>query len=160
TSSQYRLSDRYYPFYGRLLLFAAPLALPCLAAGAGLLLDSASRFRRLAGAAALVLLFAAPVRQAAVNLFDPPRIHQLRPLMPRRVARWLPGDRIFAQQYATGVVAYYARRYGLGEIAGELALERPEQVFALGAQMRGLEPGQRFWIVTLHHPHWRSEAER
>src|SRR5215475_15878124 len=57
TSSVYRLSDRYYPFYGRLLLFAVPLALPCIAAGAGLLLDSASRLRRLAGVAALAILF-------------------------------------------------------------------------------------------------------
>jgi hypothetical protein len=160
TSSLYRLSDRYYPFYGRLLLFSVPLALPCLAAGAGLLLDSASRFRRVAGAAALLLLFAEPLRQAAVNLLDPPRIQELRPLMPRLAARWVPGDRIFAQQYATGVVAYYARRYGLGPIAGELALERPEQLFPLAARMQALEPGQRFWIVTLHHPHWRSEAER
>jgi len=160
TSSVYRLADRYYPFYGRLLLFAVPLALPCVAAGAGVLLDSASRFRRLAGLVAAALLFAAPARQAAVNLLDPPRIHELRPLMPRIAERWVPGDLVFAQQYATGVVAYYARRAGLGPIAGELALERPEQIFPLAARMRELEPGQRFWVVTLHHPHWHSETER
>jgi len=160
TSSVYRLSDRYYPFYGRLLLFAVPLALPCIAAGAGLLLDSASRLRRLAGVAALAILFLAPARQALWNLADPPRIQELRPLMPRLAQRWLPGDRIFAQQYATGAVAYYARRFGLGELAGEIALERPEQVFTLAARMRELAPGQRFWVVTLHHPHWRSESER
>ena len=160
TSSSYRLADRYYPFTGRLLLFTVPLALPCIAAGAAILLDSRSRFRRLAGVAALALLCAAPARQAAWNLVDPPQIHELRPLMPRLVELWAPGDRIYSQQYATGVVAYYARRFGLGALAGELALEGPEQIFRLAAQLRDLEPGQRFWLVTLHHPHWRSESER
>src|SRR5262245_60434321 len=61
TSSRYRLSDRYYPFYGRLVLFTVPLALPCVAAGIGWLLDSRSLPRALLGALAAVVVFAAPV---------------------------------------------------------------------------------------------------
>jgi hypothetical protein len=160
TSSLYPLSERYYPFYGRLLLFTVPLALPCIAAGIGWLLDAQSVARAALGAAAALLLFAAPVRQLFVNLADPPRIHELRPLMPEIAERFAPGDRIFSQQYATGVVAYYARRFGLGPLAGELALERPGQLPDLAFALRGLRPGDRFWVVTLHHPHWRSEAER
>jgi hypothetical protein len=160
TSSRYGLAERYYPFYGRLLLFSVPLALPCLAAGIGWLLDSPSRVRRLAGVAAAAVLFAAPLRQLVVNLADPPRIHELRPLMPALIERFAPGDRIFSQQYATGVVAYYVRRFGLGGVAGELALESPRQLPALAFALRELRPGDRFWLVTLHHPHWRSEVER
>ncbi len=160
TSSLYPLSERYYPFYGRLVLFAVPLALPCVAAGVGWLFDSRSLARTVLGAAAAVALFAAPVRQLFVNLADPPRIHELRPLMPRVAERFAAGDRIFSQQYATGVVAYYARRFGLGALAGELVLEHPRQLPALAFALRELQPGDRFWVVTLHHPHWRSESER
>jgi len=160
TSSLYRLSDRYYPFYGRLVLFAVPLALPCIAAGIGWLLDSRSFARALLGALAAVVVFAAPARQLFVNLADPPRIHELRPLMPRLAERFAAGDRIFSQQYATGVVAYYARRFGLGALAGELALEHPRQLPGLAFALRELQPGDRFWVVALHHPHWRSESER
>jgi hypothetical protein len=160
TSSRYALSERYYPFYGRLLLFTVPLALPCIAAGIGWLLDSRGAARAALGAAAAGVLFAAPVRQLFVNLADPPHIHELRPLMPRVAERFAPGDRIFSQQYATGVVGYYAHRFGLGPLAGELTLEHPRQLLDLGFALRELRAGDRFWVVTLHHPHWRSEAER
>jgi hypothetical protein len=174
TSSLHGLSDRYYPFYGRLVLFAVPLALPFVAAGIGWLAGepgrpglpapaaagALGRGRRLLALAAALALFAAPVRQLAVNLLDPPRIHELRPLMPRIAERFARRDRIFAQQYATGVVAYYARRFGLGPLAGELVLEAPSDLPGLGFALRELGPGDRFWVVTLHHPHWRSEAER
>jgi hypothetical protein len=160
TSSLYSLSDRYYPFYGRLVLFCVPLALPVLAAGVSLLLDARSRLAAAAGALALAGLLFAPVRQLFVNLADPPRIHEARPLFARLAERHAEGDRIFAQQYATGVVSYYARRAGLGKVAGELALERPGQLGDLYFRLRGLRPGERFWLVTLHHPHWRSEVER
>jgi hypothetical protein len=160
TSSQYRLWDRYYPFHGRLVLFAVPLVLPAVAAGIGWLVGARGRARALLGWAAALALFAAPARQLLVNLADPPRVHELRPLMARLAERFAPGDRIFSQQYATGVVAYYARRSGLGPVAGELVLEEPRQLPGLAFALRELAPGDRFWVVTLHHPHWRSEAER
>jgi hypothetical protein len=160
TSSLYRLSDRYYPFYGRLILFGVPLALPVVATGVRALLDARRRAVSAAGALALAWLLVAPARQLFVNLADPPRIHEARPLFARLAERFAPGDRIYAQQYATGVVAYYARRAGMGPIAGELALERPNQIVDLYFRLRGMREGDRFWLVTLHHPHWRSEAER
>ena len=33
----YHLSDRYYPFFGRLILFSVPLSLPFIAVGLGAL---------------------------------------------------------------------------------------------------------------------------
>ena len=74
-------------------------------------------------------------------------------------ARFEADDEIYAQQYALPVVAYYSRRTGIPEAAREIALESPDQRMALALRMGLLEPGRRFWLVTLHHPHWRSAAE-
>ncbi len=158
TSSVYGPSDRYYPFFGRLILFSVPLTLPFVARGLAVLLDAG--WHGIAGWVAIALLIPVPAGWALRNLLDPPRIHEPRPVMAAVAARFQPDDRVFSQQYAAGVVAYYAHRFELGSLAGELALEEPGQAPALLAQVVPLPAGRRFWVVTLHHRHWQSERER
>jgi hypothetical protein len=59
TNANYHLADRYYPFFGRLILFSVPLLLPFVAAGIARLTQLADRRHQYLGWIAGVLLLAA-----------------------------------------------------------------------------------------------------
>ncbi len=160
TNASYHLADRYYPFFGRLILFSVPLLLPFVAAGIARLSQLADRRHQYLGWIAGVLLLAMPVYQMFENLFDPPRIHELRPVIEQLEQRIEVGDEIYVQQHGRAVVDYYARRHGLRGPTGEFTLERRTDLPALLAQLKFMKPGDRFWFVTLHHPHWYSQREQ
>jgi hypothetical protein len=159
-SDQYHLVERYYPFFGRLILFAVPLALPPVAAGLVSLLELDARRTHYVGWIAAAMLLAAPVHQFAANLASPPRIHEFRPVSERLAASWREGDRIFVQQHATAPVRYYLRQRGLPDPDAEIVYESREDGLVLALRMAGLGPDARLWMITLHHPHWRSRREQ
>jgi hypothetical protein len=159
-SDQYHLVERYYPFFGRLILFTVPLALPSVAAGLISLLELNARRTYYVGWIAAAILLASPVYQFTANLASPPRIHEFRPVSERLAASWRKGDRVFVQQYATAPVRYYLRQRDLPDPEAEIVYESGEDGQMLALRMRGFEPGERLWMITLHHPHWHSEREQ
>src|SRR5262245_57859574 len=159
-SDEHHLLERYYPFYGRLLLFVAPSFFAVMGAGLAFLLRSSDARGNLLGPIVALLLVAMPVYQCLRNTLSPPEIQETRPLIEAIAGRFQAGDRIFSQTFAALPVRYYARRAGLPDAAGELKLRntRRDQE-KLRRQIEGLPSGSRFWLVTLHHPNWESEAE-
>jgi hypothetical protein len=159
TSLQYDLLDGYYPFFGRILLFSVPSALVVLAAGVGWLADlSGRRFLRV-GALAIAVLVATPVFVLVRNTLSPPVIQDMRTLADRMGPLVEPSDRILTLQYAEPVVSYYALRDGLPRPWAVLRLRNRSDVRPLLETLAAIPPGQRFWLVTVHHPHWPSRAE-
>ena len=159
-SDEHHLLDRYYPFYGRLLLFTAPSFFAAMGGGLAFLLQSSDARRNFLGPIVALLLLTLPVFQCLCNTLSPPEIQETRPLIEAVASRFQAGDRIYSQTFAALPLRYYARRTGLPDAAGELRLRntRKDQE-KLRRQIQGLPAGSRFWLVTLHHPHWESEAE-
>jgi hypothetical protein len=159
-SDEHHLLERTYPFYGRLLLFSAPSFLAAMGAGLAFLLRSSDARRNFLGPIVVVLLLAMPVFQCLRNTLSPPEIQETRPLIEAVARSFQPGDQIYSQTFAALPVRYYTRRAGLPDAAGELRLRntRRDQE-KLRRQIEALPPGTRIWLVTLHHPHWDSEAE-
>lgn len=159
TSAEYHLSERYYPFYGRLLLFLAPPLIAAMGAGLAALLQTGGARWAHVGALAGVLLVAMPVVQLVRNTLTPPRIQETRPLVAAIAAGFEEGDKVFTQSFAACPVGYYTRRSGLPNPEGEFGIRRPRDQEDLRRKLGGLSSGTRFWLVTLHHPRWKSEDE-
>ena len=157
----YHLSDRYYPFFGRLILFSVPLSLPFIAAGLGALGAFGRHRLRVLGWLAAALLFALPLKQQLHNIASPPRIHELRPVIEQVQTQIRPSDLIFVQRHGQSALAYYAR--DLKNARGpfqELRGRSPADRSALAKGLAKMGSGRRFWFFVLHHPHWGSEAEQ
>jgi hypothetical protein len=159
-SDEHHLLERYYPFYGRLLLFTAPLFFAVMGCGLAVLLRFSTARCCYLGPIVAWLLVAMPVYQLVRNTLAPPRIQEARPLIAAIAERFQEGQRIYSQSFAGSVVLYYTRRAGLPEATGEFALRKAKQdTPKLTRHLDELTPGERFWLVTLHHPHWDSQAE-
>ena len=159
-SAEHHLLDRFYPFYGRLLLFTAPSFLAAMGSGLAFLLQSSDGRRNYVGPIVAALLITLPVYQCLRNTLAPPEIQETRPLFEEIASRFQEGDLIYSQTFAALPVRYYAMRAGLPAPAGELRLRNTRRdADKLRGQIAAAGPGRRFWLVTLHHPHWESEAE-
>lgn len=157
----YHLSERYYPFFGRLILFSVPLALPLIARGLGALGAFGTQRFRVLGWLAAALLLALPVKQQFVNIASPPRLQELRSVVEQVQDRIRPRDLIFVQRRAQSSMIYYSRdlknaRGPFQELRGRLPADR----FSLVNGIAKMGSGRRFWFFVLHHPHWGSEAEQ
>lgn len=160
TSIQYDLLDGYYPFFGRVLLFSVPLALIVLGSGVSLLLEfSGRRFFHL-GAVAIVVLLATPVLVLFRNALAPPVIQDMRALSVQMLPHAQETDLLFTLGYAEPVVDYYTWRSGLPRPSAVLKLRTRAHFEPLRQALAKVPPGGRFWLATVHHPHWPSRAER
>jgi len=160
TSARHSLAERHYPYVGRVLLFATPAVLAVIGAGLARLFERRERWLRAGAALALAWLLAAPLRALVRNTLSPPQLQSMRPLVEVLRAGWRPGDAIFYQSYSRDALAYYAERASLPPARGWLVYQKDADRRALRATLAALAEGQRFWLVTLHHPNWQSEAER
>jgi hypothetical protein len=160
TSLQYDLLDGYYPFFGRVLLFAVPQALIVLAEGVGLLVELSVRRFAYLGAVAIAVLMATPVYVLVRNTWAPPVIQDMRSLAEQMLPHVEDADRLLTLGYAEPVVDYYALRTGLPRPDRVLKLRTQAHVGPLLEVLASIPPGARFWFATVHHPHWPSRAER
>ena len=83
-----------------------------------------------------------------------------RPVVEQLENRIQADDEIYVQQHGRPVMDYYTRLRGLRGPTGEFKLGGREDLPALLAQLKFMKPGDRFWFVTLHHPHWYSQREQ
>ena len=165
-----QLTERIYPFVGRTLLFLLPIATLGVAAGIRTLCGGGEErptSRRIGAALVVALLFCVPILQMLENLVSPPRIQELRPLWERVHPEIRADDWIFAQTYAGPVLEYYHRRSS--GAAGDQ--DRPwvpipasttsdEGRRRFRDALAQLQPGQRLWLFSLHHPRWSSREEQ
>lgn len=162
TSPLFSIHDRFYPFYGRLILFLVPLAYLFAGAGAARPL-SFGGWKRLPGLLAAGAVAGGMIWQAGINVADPPPIHELRPLMPILEERRAPRDVFFVQYYGAAVLHYYLTVRKWPDVKEKVLVVRlamREDVNALMARMEEFVPGDRLWLITLYHPGWQSEEER
>ena len=160
TSEQYDLLEGYYPFFGRVLLYAVPLAVLALASGVGAWLALARRDLMGVGAAGVALLLATPLAALFRNAAQPPVIQDMRGLAEQMRPQVDESDLLFTLGYADPVVAYYARREGWPPIAAVLPARDEAQLARVAGLFESLPAGTRFWFATVHHPHWPTRRER
>ncbi len=98
-----------YPLGSRFSLFLVPFLLILVVQGLDQVtaLVRRSRWRRLLVAAFVVVLMAAPVRDALVQVRNPPRGEHVRPLVQSMVQRWEPGDGAYIFRNAQYAFRYY-----------------------------------------------------
>jgi hypothetical protein len=160
TSTQYDLLDAYYPFFGRVLLYAVPLALLVLAAGVGLLADLSRRRFGYLGAVAIAVLLATPGFVLIRNLLAPPVIQDMRALAEQMRPYVEESDLLLTLGYAEPAVDYYMLRTGLPRPTAVLKLRKQAHVGPLLEVITSIPPASRFWFATVHHPHWPTRSER
>ena len=173
TSSQYGLLDSYYPFFGRVLLFAVPLVMLVVASGftalfgvserptgEGAVAPERSRALIFVASLALAIALATPLYVLVRNTVSPPQIQDMRTLAETMLPFAEPSDRLLTLGYAEPAVDYYMLRSGLPRPSDVLRLRRQADVQPLLETLATIPPGGRFWFVTVHHPHWPTRAER
>ncbi len=144
-----------YPFAGRLMLFAAPVLMLLIGAGAEALLHREHRGALVAGLVALVLL-GQPLATTSASLTLRPRgKFDLRPLLTHLSRNQRPGDVVLTCGGTNTVLAFYARQFGLTDLHYVHVADEgqpnydpttyPQVVEALAG--RG-----RVWIVANLHP--------
>lgn len=148
------------PFKGRLLLFLLPVVY--LVAGVGMAAFWRFRGRESyrIGLLLVVILLSDPALRAAGNLVDPPVLHDARPVIESLRAHALPDDVVFTQSFSEEVWGYYAALLGMDLETRAALLRHPRHLSGLQDRLESLSPAQRFWLFTVHHPYWASEAER
>ena len=150
------LRDRIYPYLGRVWLFFAPVALLAIAAGLGSLRALWPRRGELAVAGGLGLLSAVALRQLAVNVVSPPPVQELRPVLEAMAEVVRAGDRVWVLRGSEPAFEYYARRIGLRVRAHNVGAIEDDDVRALEGEIAALGPGERVWLVAMHHRAWES----
>jgi hypothetical protein len=137
-----------YPWADRLLLFATPMVLVLLFAGASQIGDWIAvilpRARTAVTAMLVVLLLAGA---AADALAEPVMEDQIRPLVAYLGERVRSGDRIHAAEF-TAVYDYYRPRYGLAAIpytSGPYFDDEPSNDCSI---VQNLRWESRLWVLT------------
>ncbi len=152
-----------YPFQGRMLLFAAPLLLLLIAAGAASLWFDRNRQAQPSGAVAAALLIGLLFLPYSVyngyHLVKPKTNEELKPVLAYMQARQQPGDAIYVYHSAQYAMRYYAPRYGLTEedyVVGVWAREDWDQYLA---ELQALAGKRRVWVIFSHLFVWQGTDE-
>lgn len=139
-----------YPFAGRLLLFAIPIVVLILAAGAGVAWRPTER----SGASAGVLVAAALLIVTSINLvrwLAAPQKEDIRHVLATMHPHLAPRDVIYVHNRAAHAFAYYTsvtQRFSMGDatlVQGQ-ARQKDEAEWA-AAEVQGLLGRRRVWTV-------------
>jgi len=160
TNSHYHLLDRYYPFYGRIILFTVPLLISVLACGCTYILGFNDRRYHYFGRIIVFLLIAMPTLVLFLNMVSPPKIQEMRPLLEQIETRYQNGDKIYVQTFSRQIVEYYTGLRGMEGVSGEFTARENKYLLKVILTAEAMNTGSRFWFITLHHPHWKSDTER
>lgn len=152
------LGARLFPFAGRLWLFAVPAVLLLVAHGIAAL-GGLGRRGDLAIAVALIGVAGLSLRQLVVNVWAPPTVQEFRPVALQLRDRVDRADHVWVQRGSEPTFEYYSRLLALPVRAHNVGASEPEQVASLERGLRALEPGERIWLVALHHPAWRNARD-
>jgi hypothetical protein len=150
---------RLYPLLGRLFLFAVPSALLWVAHGLCGLTALGGRWADALLAGALLAVVGGPLGTLAINLWEPPRVQEFRPVASQLRERVQLSDHVWVQRGSEPTFEYYARLLELPVRAHNVALEDPEQAAALERELSELAAGERIWLVALTHPAWTTADE-
>jgi len=141
-----------YPYFHRLLLFAAPILLLAVAAGAAEMFGWLNRARpRSLALIPLLIIPAVGWKSVPAYLWAPERLQleELRPVMEHVTANIRQGDAIYRYYGANFAFRYYYRGHD-----GPLVLGKPHRIDP-SQYPRDLEevlrPGMRLWIVFAHY---------
>jgi hypothetical protein len=146
-----------YPFAGRLLLFAAPLLLLVVAAGAALVAARLGEARPGLGVLTLGLLFLAPAFATARHFQERSHGEEARPLLAKLADRWQPGDRLYVYYGAEPAFAFYGPRYGFPpeSVTAGVASRTDRNRYRDDAE--SLRGERRVWVLFSHR---HGEEER
>jgi hypothetical protein len=108
-----------YPFYDRFLLFAVPVALLLVAAGADALRTLQGPSASVVWVVVLGLLGAYPLAQAAAHAASPPGHEEVKPLLARMNDEWRSGDALYVSRVAQYPLRYYAECADCGALTGD-----------------------------------------
>lgn len=104
-----------YPFFGRMILFLAPVFILFLAAGVEVLCSRFYAKWPLAVLSVIVLLVAAPAAKAAFFTVRPILREEIKPCLAYLQAHRRPGDTLYVYFAAENALRYYAPRYHIRE---------------------------------------------
>ena len=148
-----------HPFVGRLLLFLVPWAL----LGMGPVLDLVRRRSGgilVWGTRALLLLLVGQALIVFVRFsIQPPRVQEMGPIVAQMHERFQLDDQVFVLTLSEPVFAYYAAREGLEVQPVPASLRTTALAEATRRRFAALPSGQRFWLISLHHPKWDTHQE-
>lgn len=140
---------QYYPFSGRLLLFAVPALLMLMAEGIGYLREktgnSAPIFSILVG-----LLFLHPSLIALSDLTHPEIKDEIRLALDYVQAHWQEGDVLYVYYGAEDAFNYYRGRYDFGQSDYIIGLASREKWQAYADDLVQLQGRPRVWILFSH----------
>ena len=145
-SSQHR-----YPLASRLLLFAVPLAVVLIAAGAELFTEIKGRYLGVVGYALAVLLLFNPVVSASYSLVHPRVRENIRPIMEYVRDHRQAGDILYVYHHQKEAFEYYAPKYGIGHEDYVIGLDPRYHAEESAAQINDLHGrGGRVWTLFSH----------
>jgi len=143
-----------YPFAGRLLLFLVPAATLLVARGTQVAVGALRERIGWPSYVVPVLLVAASLHEAVVQIRTPSRAEEIRLVLDRVKQAWQTGDRLYVYGGAGDAGAgpafeFYAPRYGFpaeSVIRGEIHRDDPSQY---RGEIAKLAPG-RIWVLFAH----------
>lgn len=150
-----------YPFAGRLMLFAVPLAIVGMAYGLNLISEQIGK--AVAGGRWLILTiaFIGPISECNQLAKRPIHAEDTREAIAAVRAAWQPGDSIYVFYGAVPAFEYYRSRYSI-----------PTDIAVLGVENRGKDPRQfreeisvlrgqkRVWVLMAHRQTHEEAAIR
>jgi hypothetical protein len=140
-----------YPFRQRLIVFLIPSALIAAAAGAGWLVEAASRRARAAGFAVAALAIA-PAVFAIVEARIPARVDSYLPVYAYLQAHRRPGDAVYVSWLANSSAIYYGPRYGLARNDFQLGACSRSDVRVYLRDADRFRGRNRVWVLMKNGP--------
>lgn len=95
-----------YPFYGRTILWTAPLAFLTMAFGIGWLLQNRYAFVRIGAVGVVAVIIALPAYRAARTVVQPVRHHELGAVLAYGEEHWAEGEYLYLRKHEAMAYAF------------------------------------------------------
>lgn len=139
-----------YPLYGRLLLFLCPILLLLVSEGAVWAYNATHRFSPIFGVAAIALLLAKPLYQAADTLIHPLRPNDIKVGIRDIESHQRLGDRWYVYYGGKYQLSYYAAVYSLSMANVRVGSDCGTDRACYGRDLSELKGRPRTWVLLSH----------
>jgi hypothetical protein len=139
-----------YPFTGRLLLFAAPFIIVCIAEGVmrvGLLVRNK---QNLLNAAVASVLLVPQLLYSSTILVKPYFFEDVKPAMEYISKRWQKGDILYVYHGAQPTFQFYSAKYGFSEKEYVRGEANRENLLVFENELHAFQSHKRFWVLFAH----------
>lgn len=143
-----------YPLVERLLLFLAPFVFLLVAHGADIVLSLSKRFGQAALLTAttlvLTILLYHPIVNATTNLFHPPAIEEIKPVLTFYKANRRGQNILYVSSGAQSAFRYYAPKFGLDNdtvVYGGYVRGHANEIIR---EITLMKKSSRIWVLFSH----------